>query len=261
MQQDIPYTITKNRRLSGDVYHLELKSAERLQNPAKPGMFAMLKIGPGARPLLRRPLSYLSCGHRKVSFLYRVIGEGTKILSQSGNGSEIKVLGPLGNGFEVSPTYKRIALVAGGMGLPPILFMANELSGIKDVKVDFIYGAANNHDLFFAHKIEETGVKLRISTEDGSIGKKGLVTDVLSSIIEGKSKPDAVFACGPHGMLQAVHNIAINNDIPCNISLEARMACGTGVCLGCAIKATGDRYLKVCDDGPVFDSATIFGER
>lgn len=228
------------------------------------GQFVMLRVSDGLDPLLRRPLGIYNVLGGKgikvlkgsgIELLYRVVGKGTKILSEKREGEKIGVLGPLGNGFPEPGEARKIIMVAGGMGIVPLYMLARKLNtGV------LLFGARGKSEAGLVKSFKEFKCKIKVSTEDGSIGRKGLVTELLN---EEVVKGSLVYACGPIGMLKAVANIARNTEARCYVSLERSMACGIGVCLGCAVKsAPHDKeenkdYRMVCSDGPVFDSNEI----
>ncbi len=230
---------------------------------AHPGQFCMVRSGllQGLDPLLRRPLSIHRCHEDRgeMEFLFRVVGRGTKALSLQTSGQEVEVLGPLGKGFDPRPTEIPI-LVGGGLGVAPLLFLAETLSGKKGVA---ILGAMTKGDLLRLEPFKKTGLEILVATEDGSFGNKGLVTSVLERLLaklDDKALRDvAVFACGPHPMLKAVFSICKNYGIKCQVALETTMACGSGLCLGCAVKSSGG-YMHVCKDGPCFDASRLLWE-
>lgn len=220
--------------------------APDIAEKARPGQFAMVGFSsPFYDPFLRRPLSFANEEWGRIEFIVRVIGWGTALLGDLSPGDSIPILGPLGNGFE-KPLGKAI-LVAGGIGLPPLIFAASRW---KDVVL--LYGEKSASSLCHYHHEFECDFEIR--TEDGSEGCKGLVTNGLEERLE--KSPADVYCCGPLPMLKKAAEICRDRDVKCYVSLEARMACGVGACLGCVIR-TGDGYKRVCNDGPVFDANEI----
>ncbi len=221
---------------------------------AKAGQFVMLSVDTGLDPLLRRPLGIYKTSGAGIELLYQVVGKGTRILSGKTAGERLSVLGPLGNGFPAPPKGKKVILVAGGMGIAPLYMFAARLKGAT-----LLYGTRGKGESTVAKDFTGLGLKVRISTEDGSVGKKGLVTELLKDELTDDS---IVYACGPAPMLKAVFQIC--HGAACYVSLERAMACGIGVCLGCAVKTRphGEKpdnkvYRMVCSDGPVFDAKDI----
>lgn len=247
-------TIVKNEPLASDVYHITL-TAPRLAAVAKPGQFVMVKVAPGLEPALRRPFSLhrfdKEGGH--IELIYQVVGKGTNILSKRGAGEEVELLGPLGNGFDPG-RGSRIGLVGGGMGMAPLLAAAEGIFRQGKEVVTFL-GAKTKDYLLTTKRFAILG-SLYLTTDDGSAGEKALVTKPLQEYIENKPL-DLILACGPTPMLQALAGLVNSRGIPTQLSLEQRMGCGTGVCLGCAFAVRaetpeGYTYKRVCHDGPVF---------
>ena len=187
-------------------------------------------------------------------------------------GGAVGIIGPLGNGFNIDigrrrGKDKRVILVAGGNGVAPLLFLAEKLSSGSPVRqsagLTALIGGRSTGHVLCEKEFRETGAKVLVATEDGSRGHKGLVTDLLKNELNRHTGTPAhrhttIYACGPTGMLKVVAGIAQNNRIPCQVSLEERMACGVGVCLGCPVKVkTHCEYKMVCKDGPVFDAEDI----
>ncbi|MFH0777889.1 MAG: dihydroorotate dehydrogenase electron transfer subunit [Candidatus Eisenbacteria bacterium] len=252
--------ILSNTRLAENGFLLTLRAGV----PAcLPGQFVMLGLPESSQVFLRRPFSVLDheVGKDRLRLFYSVAGKGTGILSELCRGQELPLLGPLGSGF---PDSRKpiLVLVGGGRGAVPLVFLANrggagnKMRGSR--RVFLLVGAKSRGELIPPGLARAS--KVFVSTEDGSAGKKGVVIDLLESV---SSSPDfrwsdvQLFGCGPAGMLKALYEIAAVTRIPYCASLEARMACGLGVCHGCAVKSSGSGYLLVCRDGPVLDSTAI----
>ncbi len=251
--------ILYNKEIRPDIFLMKV-IAPAIASSAKPGQFCMLSPHKFEEldPLLRRPLSIHNVLSEtgEVEFLYRVIGRGTKILSSLDVGDNILILGPLGNGF--SMFNKQIpVLVGGGLGVAPLLFLARSLKGQKAVA---ILGAVTKNQLLRLDAFRQTDLEILVATEDGSFGNEGLVTEVLdrllSNLDEDSRKKVCVFACGPMPMLRAVWHLCVLYKSRCQVSLETHMACGTGLCLGCAMHGTSG-YVHVCKEGPCFDGKEI----
>ena len=250
--------ITSQECLCPGVYSmwLETKAAEY----AQPGQF--LSVYPNsADKLLPRPISICEIEHSgRIRLVYRVAGSGTKEFSQMRAGDGIDILGPLGNGFfaalreEIRPETRAL-LIGGGIGIPPMLELAKELS----CEVVTVAGYRTAGEMFLTDELEEEG-KLIVSTDDGSFGTHGTVIDAIEA---GKVLADVIFACGPKPMLRGVKALAAARNIPAYVSMEERMACGVGACLGCVCTSTGiDDHSKVnnkrvCVDGPVFAASEV----
>jgi dihydroorotate dehydrogenase electron transfer subunit len=213
----------------------------------------MMKVNPGIDPLLRRPFS-IHRVHRKtgeIELLIRVKGHGTSLLQQVRMGDTFDLVGPLGNGFSLEGDFSRAMVVAGGMGIAPMDFLIDELMA-ADKKITLLWGALDNK-MAGLPIFRKKNVSIQQATEDGSLGHRGLVTDVFPKVMkefghEGKARG---FVCGPKPMLKAFQPLASDNGFDWEVSLEENMACGIGVCFGCAVKTTSNTRM-VCSDGPIF---------
>ncbi|MFQ5961647.1 MAG: dihydroorotate dehydrogenase electron transfer subunit [Candidatus Methylomirabilales bacterium] len=283
----------------------------------QPGQFVMVKPSGSLDPFLPRAYSILrvqrlSNGRRAkrahvVEILYKVLGKGTTALSQLKPGDRVDLLGPLGNGYHVPPDLTTVLLVAGGIGVPPVVALAERLASSRrrdgrrrtsdvgrrtsDVghrRIVAFVGGKTSADALCLTDLRKAGATLHIATEDGSLGHRGLVTDLLEAHLASRAAgpPPTIYACGPHPMLHAVARIAERFQIPCQVSLEAEMACGFGACMGCvipvhssgfgdfgelsrAVQGSGQtmnyepstmnhfRYKLCCRDGPAFDAREI----
>jgi dihydroorotate dehydrogenase electron transfer subunit len=239
-------------------------AAPALARTARPGQFAMLKVG-GRVPLLRRPLGIHDVQGTRVSFLYEIVGEGTRRLACLRKGDTLDLLGPLGNGFSFSSraprahAHARPVLIAGGMGVAPLVFLARALGHAGAVPLVLI-GGATKHHVLCTRQLRELGCTVLVATDDGSLGYKGYVSRLLErSIDKGVCVKAPLFACGPRPLLAAVARIAERCALSAQVSLEAHMACGIGACLGCAVM-TRNGFRRVCKDGPVFDAQSIVWE-
>lgn len=250
---DIAASVVSNEALRGGFFLLGLHAPE-ISRAALPGQFCMVRTTQegGTDPLLRRPFSIHDVTGDTILFLYRVVGRGTRILSAFRPGDLIKILGPLGPGFFEDLPGTSPVLVGGGLGIAPLLFFARTLASRARV----ILGARTSGELGRAGAFAAFSHDIQVATEDGSLGEKGLVTNLLVGCLDAVSTP-VVHACGPWPMLSAVARIARDRNVPCRVSLEARMACGTGLCLGCAVPSSAGGYLHVCKEGPVFDAELV----
>lgn len=257
---DMYSRISWQKEVGPDTFLLRLHVPE-IAGSAKPGQFVMIKsCGEEEHdPLLRRPFSIhrVDAEDEAIEILYRVTGRGTRLMAVQEEGSFLKVLGPLGMGFGIRERKIPI-LVGGGLGIAPLLFLADFLREEKGIVV---LGAITRGQLFRLGAFAGTGLDVIIATEDGSFGNRGLVTEVLDRLLrrlEGDARKNiTVFSCGPMPMLSAVARLCGGYDVECQVSLEAFMACGLGLCLGCAVKARAGGYLHVCKEGPVFSSRQI----
>ena len=191
--------------------------------------------------------------------LAKTVGRGTALLERALPGAEVDLLGPLGTSFPTPDPDCVDLLVAGGVGLPP-LYMQGELAAAQRLvaRSEMLYGGRGAKDLVLLDEMKAMGLALHLTTEDGTVGTKGLVTRVLEARLDAhRGKRVRVMGCGPNAMLWAAARIAREREVPCFISLEENMACGIGVCLGCAIPARSRPYRYVCSNGPVFDAADV----
>jgi dihydroorotate dehydrogenase electron transfer subunit len=242
--------------LSRDVFRLTLE-APKLAAAARPGQFAMLGCGSGFDPFLRRPLSI----HRvqgvsgTVSFLCRVRGRGTEWLASRRQGEAVSLLGPLGRGFRYEGNSKRALLVSAGIGVAPLLFLAETLMGLNWT-ITILIGARTRKGILCRSDFERYG-RVLVSTDDGSAGRRGSVVDLLRKVFD-KDSYAQIYACGPQPVLGAVSQLSADKGIPAQLSLEERMACGLGACMGCVCQgADPSRMVRVCADGPVFDASEV----
>jgi len=257
LKQTLALTITSNEGMPG-VYLIWLE-APQIVSEVKAGQFAMVRCGEDA--LLSRPLSVHQIDGNKLALLVNVVGKGTEWLSQRKQGDIVELFGPLGNGFSIKSTSHNVLLVAGGIGIAPLRFLADE--AVKQGRtVTLLMGAASTVHLL-PEPIDSAGrglptggvlpwgITILKSTDDGSEGYKGLVTQLLleKQLIDGA---DQVFACGPLPMYQTMAQMPELKEKLVQISLEIMMGCGRGLCYGCTIK-TRQGQKKVCQDGPVFD--------
>lgn len=253
-------------KLSDDIYHLGIKCPEISKN-CHPGQFVMIRVSENYDPLLRRPFSILRTISEEgiIEIIFKVVGKGTKILSEKRKWDVLDVLGPLGRGFNFSDGSKNYILIGGGIGFPPLFFMIDFLKNEKK-DIIFYYGAKRKEEIFFKMELQKVCAKLVLTTEDGSSGEKGLISDVfIKDLDAGILQSDSeVFSCGPNPMLERISSICERRDLKLQVSLENIMACGTGLCQGCAVKIKKSKddfeYKLVCKDGPVFDSNIILWE-
>jgi dihydroorotate dehydrogenase electron transfer subunit len=245
---DYQLEITENKNICLNFYKISVISKDIAQ-VAKAGQFCMIGL---EKVFLRRPLSIYSADKNTgiVSFLYKVVGKGTNILANLPVGSKVKVLGPLGQSYplDIEKSFRPV-LVAGGTGIASIHFLASNLS----TPGSLYYGVRKKEEILCLDEFEKMGWEINISTEDGSYGYKGFVTDLLAKQIQQNS---IVFVCGPTPMMKKVAQIVKEKNISGFASLEQKMACGLGVCQGCAVKINNVNKM-VCKDGPVFSISEI----
>ena len=251
--------LLKKVMLIDGIYKFSVKAPE-IAKEARAGQFLEIKVSETGEPFLRRPISIYNIDKETgiVEFIFQVKGRGTNLLAERKIGDFIDIMGPLGfGGFKIQE-YNNVAIIGGGIGTYPLYELAKELKGKANLNV---YLGFRDKSLVTCEKeFEEIGLnKLVVTTDDGSYKEKGFAIDFMKKDIE-ENKVDMIFACGPLPMLKAVRAYAIENNIPCQISLEERMGCGIGACLGCAVKVVSGkepRYGHVCKEGPVFYATDV----
>lgn len=231
--------------------------APEIAATARPGQFAMLRPGDTVDPLLPRAFSVYHADQEAgiIEILYRLVGNGTARLSALHAGEMVSLWGPLGNRFQ-TPESGWITLVGGGVGVPPLIYLAETLAREESpVEVVALIGAATADYVLGVDQLRAAGAHVQTATDDGSVGQRGLVTTLLDRSLE--TRPGPVLACGPLPMLAAVAGIAEAAGLPAQLCMEAPMACGVGVCLGCSVPLRRGGYTRVCRDGPVFAAGEI----
>ncbi len=231
---------------------------------ARPGQYVMVRCGEGHEMILRRPLSVhrISQDDGRVDFLFAVVGQGTEWLAACREGALLDLFGPLGNGFEVYPSSRRLLLVAGGIGIAPLSALADQAVA-SGCSVTLLVGADTAPRLYPDHLLPSE-VKVASATEDGSSGHRGMVTDLLclpDRVPELAGGVDQVFACGPLSMYRKMAGMSSRiGDKPTQVLLEVVLACGVGACLGCSVE-TRHGHKLVCKDGPVFELSEVIWEK
>lgn len=263
------------RPVGAGLYWMVLNDCADLES-ALPGQFAMVRPGHwGADPLLGRPLSLLGVSDGQAEFLIQQAGRGTSDMVRMKAGNKVSVLGPMGTSFPEPIEDSAYVLVAGGVGLAPLLMWLERFQAEDDRRpaVRLLYGARTAPQLVFLNRMEALGTEVQTATEDGSMGHRGLVTDLLVQTLKqrpGPGHPEAegpaaaaegkavrVFACGPPTMMAAAAKLCQLASAPLTVSLENRMACGRGICLGCALATPGGETYLVCRDGPVIEADRV----
>ncbi len=234
--------IIYNAKISNNYFHCCLQAAN-IAKSATAGQFVNIKVGEGFDPLLRRPFSIHAAKGKSIEIIYEVVGKGSELFSQRKQGEYADIIGPLGNGFSVLGSRLSV-LVAGGMGVAPLVFLAKKLAKHKPL---VLIGAKTKNQILCEREFKNLGCEIKIATDDGSRGFKGRVTDLLKKVL----RPSTIYACGPKPMLKEIAIISKNLKIPAQISLEEHMACGIGACLGCVVD-TKNGFKRVCKEGPVF---------
>jgi dihydroorotate dehydrogenase electron transfer subunit len=262
-QLDAP--ILSHAQLAEHEFEMTLLAPE-VANESRPGQFMQILYDHNYNPFTRRPFSVYRVDKVKGTFsiVYLARGVFTQGLRNKRAGEKLSVVGPLGNWYELDPAPDvRHIMVAGGVGAPPLYFLAEQMGDRSNVTV--INGARTRNLLVGVNEFEELGLDLRFTTDDGSLGLKGLVTDALKKVLDELPGPSHIYTCGPTGMLKAVADIAIARGVPCQLSVETMMPCGVGVCMGCVVKIKdhselGYSYLRSCYEGPVFTAEQIIWE-
>jgi len=251
--------IVSNERATDSYFRLVLR-APRIAPLIQPGQFAHIRVLPMKDSLLRRPFSIFQVSGDTFSILYKTVGKGTEVLARMQAGEELSVIAPLGHGFTVPKRGGETPLlVAGGYGMAAMYLLAQRSpqKGIAFV------GGRRRVDILCEKEFHALGWDVRVTTEDGSHGEKGLVTKPLQAELKRSTARRKLFACGPTGMLKVVGQIAGEFKVPAELSMDEHMCCGVGVCLTFVIPVkTGERweYQRTCTEGPVFDSQNILWE-
>ncbi|MCP4994416.1 MAG: dihydroorotate dehydrogenase electron transfer subunit [Gammaproteobacteria bacterium] len=274
--------ILSHERFEGDQYLLRMQAPKCAQH-ALPGSFIHLQCDP--KKPLRRPISIMrsDAGMGWIELLYKAVGEGTRLLTHRQTGETLSILGPIGTPFELHSEYSRPLLIGGGVGMPPMVFIAQSLKddkryqplAILGSEVPFPFQAKPSQILVSGLPdgvigamplLDDWGIPNRLASLQGYPGcHQGYVTDLARSWLEGLNQAERerveIFSCGPHPMLEAVATLATDFNLPCQVSLEEHMACGVGGCAGCVVPIEtpeGTAMRRVCVDGPVFDARDVF---
>ncbi|HEY49885.1 MAG TPA: dihydroorotate dehydrogenase electron transfer subunit [Dehalococcoidia bacterium] len=252
----IDATIVSSEELWDGAFFLWVRAPE-IATVARAGQYVMVRCGEGCDMPLRRPLSI----HRvsrdgSIAFLFAVVGRGTEWLAQRSKGDSLDLFGPLGRGFEVLPASGNLLLIAGGMGIAPLVALADQAVE-SDRSVTLLIGYRTASQIY-PQSLLPSGIETVVATEDGSLGTKGMVTDLLPEYI---ADTDQVFACGPLPMYKKMAEMTdITNGKPVQVLLETVLGCGVGACLGCTIETlNGNR--RVCKDGPVFELKEVVWDK
>lgn len=250
--------LIKKEELVSGIYKFSVEAPE-IAKSAKPGQFLEIKVTKeGIEPFLRRPISIFNLDKNIVEFIFQVKGRGTELLAKREVGENIDIMGPLGYGTFNIQEYENVFIIGGGIGVYPLYELAKQLQG-KAKNINVYLGFRNRSLVTCEKDFENVSDKLVIATDDGSYKEKGFAINYLKEDAKLK-KPDIIFACGPLPMLRSVREYAIEENISCQISLEERMGCGIGACLGCAVKIISgkqERYGHVCKEGPVFNATDV----
>lgn len=262
MPVNIKAKLIKKEQLKNDIYKFSLQAKE-ITDAAKPGNFVEIRVTDNVEPLLRRPISIYNMEKETgiLEIIFQVKGKGTTILANRKEGEEIDIIGPLGFGTFDTKKTGEVAIIGGGIGVFPLYELAKQIKQQKDATVNTYLGFRNKEFVVLEKEFKQVSDKLVITTDDGSYAESGFAINKLKEDI-AKNKPSMIYACGPLPMLKAVQALSIEQNIPCQISLEEKMGCGIGACLGCAVKTAkspedAPEYWHVCKAGPVFNASDV----
>lgn len=252
--------VIRSRDLKNDYFSLLLGPYSRAKN-CLPGCFVHVKLDKSDL-YFRRAMSVASVDANKnqIEIIFKIFGRGTTHLSKYRKDDRLDLLGPLGKVFAKPKKNERVILVAGGVGFPPLLFLATNLvaNGFPANQIEFFYGGQTSGEIVERSRIKNLKVKFHPVTDDGSFGQKGLVTEAVHKFVrENADEKMRIYGCGPEGMLKATDALGLEHNIPGQLSLEAPMPCGFGVCLGCVVPLKRGGHARVCCDGPVFDIGEV----
>ncbi len=253
--------LVKKEQLKPDIYKFSVK-APSIVETAKPGNFIEIRVTDQTEPFLRRPISIYNLDRENgiLEFIFQVKGKGTDILAKREVGSQIDIIGPVGYGTFQYADYEKIAIIGGGIGVFPLYELA-KCAKAENKEVTTYLGFRSKDFVVLKEEFKKVSNQLILTTDDGSYAEKGFAINYLEKDIEA-GKIDSIYACGPLPMLRAVQKLALEKEIPCQVSLEEKMACGLGVCLGCAVKTAkspkdAPEYWHVCKAGPVFQAKDV----
>jgi dihydroorotate dehydrogenase electron transfer subunit len=241
------YTVISNSMIAHKTYEMVLQGDT--SKISRPGQFINIKIEDSYQTFLRRPISISSYRDNSITIIYKIFGEGTKRLSTKRLNDQLDILCPLGNGYSIKESVQKSLLIGGGVGVPPLLGVAQELQK-KGMSFDVVMGFGTKVDVFLEAKFKSMGANVYIATNDGSYRYKGNVVDVIKNL---DINFDYYYACGPEKMLHAL----VKEGYTGQLSFEERMGCGFGACMGCTHK-TLDSYKRICKEGPVLESSEVF---
>lgn len=250
--------IVEQKEIAKNIFELTLKG-ELVKQMEKSGQFIHIRV-PRSDLLLRRPISLASVSKKDSTckVIYRAEGEGTKVISQLLAGDKLDVLGPLGNGFDLSFIEEDdlVFIVGGGIGVPPLYELGKKLNN-KKARIIFMHGFANKDAVFYEEEFSKLG-EVMIITDDGSYCKKGHTGNLIEAALFKHGLPKAIYSCGPSGLLRAVETKFVDHP-HVYLSMEERMACGVGACAACICQSKKDpnKNKKVCSDGPIFKSGEV----
>jgi dihydroorotate dehydrogenase electron transfer subunit len=243
------FVIHSNTKIAENTFLIGIEK-NNFSEELLPGQFFNIQVSNSTLPLLRRPFSICDVSDDTIFFMYKVVGEGTLILSQKVKGEKLNLLGPLGNTFKINSDFDRAILIGGGIGIAPFPFLIKKL---ENKKVDVLFGVRSKNEI---HNYGLVNVKY--SSDDGSVGMKGNVIDLLENELNNSDDKIKIFACGPNAMFRALKKYLLNKNNECEVSMESAMACGFGICQGCPIEhKDSETYKLICKDGPIFNIRDI----
>ncbi len=252
--------LLRHRDLSHDYFSLTFGPYTRAKE-CRPGSFIHVRL-PHTDVYFRRAMSVAAIDAKKqeIEIIFKVFGRGTTLLSQFHKDQSIDILGPLGVPFTLPKKSERVIMVAGGVGFPPLMYLATDMvaRGYDPKKIEFFYGGKSEGDIIERPRLKKLGMNLHIVTNDGSVGTKGFVTHPVEKFLQDHADENLrMYGCGPEAMLKATNDLGIKYQTAGQLSLEAPMPCGIGVCLGCVVKTTAGEYVRVCVEGPVFNIGEV----
>lgn len=259
---ECPILSVKN--LVGDIYLIRMACPAVAQNVV-PGQFVNIKVNNEFVPFLRKPFSVCRRSEKEgwIEILWKIVGKGTEIMSRYQRNDFVNIVGPLGRGYDIPPDLQTALLVGGGLGVAPLPFLCEEAQKLEK-SVEVFLGAKSENELSMVEAFRTLGVEVYLSTEDGSLGKRGLVTEILLQRLNQMPSLAGVYlySCGPNPFLQAMMNISEERGIGGEVAIETMMGCGFGICVGCPVRVrngkAGEGLFKLaCLDGPVFNAAEI----
>ena len=248
--KDYIATIVKNEKIAENIYAVTFALDEDVTIRA--GQFGNIAVG--GTHLLRRPIAICKADKRQVTFCYQLKGEGTRLLKEKKIGETCNVLMPLGNGFYVEDTEKKVALVGGGVGVFPLISVLRAYGETKEISA---YIGYRNQGAVCGVEDFQKANKFVAVTDDGSYGEKMNAVQAFAADLAKGNRPDVVLACGPTPMLRALKAVTEKENLPCYVSLEERMGCGFGACVVCVCDLTSGKKARVCKDGPVFNANEV----
>jgi dihydroorotate dehydrogenase electron transfer subunit len=250
--------VLRNDEVAPQQFRMRLRSPNIAQASIA-GQFCMMSVAEGLDPFLRRPMCFERLHPDGFDVLYKIEGRGTQLMAEMEAGRSISIQGPLGNGWPLDAAFKRHVIVGGGIGVAPFPGLAEALKEHLDVAPEVVLAARSKHLLFCEDDFRQMDCTVHVATDDGSAGEQAFAAQMLERIAPG---PDTrVYVCGPMIMMKTCSQVALDAGASCLVSLEAQMACGDGVCLGCVVESKheieGEKMVRVCYDGPVFDTTDI----